>query len=231
MNLAKKLANALLACYISDRQLSARIGRAFWSRGPVVLSGIGRHGRQVFDDFRPLQPTTPDETDYASVLQANLDLTQLFSNVHDVLYSGMGSSMKLMLAGNYVKYVDDFRRAIEGWKSIWGTLTCECFPPSIKCQLTLPGPPNIKATLQMSYEYLRLYTNAYAFQATVTRAVAAKSSGAVSANEPPHNGIPSLPDARFIYESVDAAKSLLSIINSYIDAENCLRYLPLRFSL
>jgi hypothetical protein len=37
----------------------------------------------------------------------------------------MGSSMKLMLAGNYVKYVDDFRRAIEGWKSIWGTLTCE----------------------------------------------------------------------------------------------------------
>lgn len=204
------------ACYISDRQLSARIGRAFWSRGPVVLSGIGRHGRQVFDDFRPLQPTTPDETDYASVLQANLDLTQLFSNVHDVLYSGMGSSMKLMLAGNYVKYVDDFRRAIEGWKSIWGTLTC---------------PPNIKATLQMSYEYLRLYTNAYAFQATVTRAVAAKSSGAVSANEPPHNGIPSLPDARFIYESVDAAKSLLSIINSYIDAEACLRYLPLRFSL
>lgn len=72
-----------------------------------------------------MQPQTPDETDYASVLQANLDLTQLFSNVHDVLYSGMGSSMKLMLAGNYVKYVDDFRRAIEGWKSIWGTLTCK----------------------------------------------------------------------------------------------------------
>jgi len=39
----------------------------------------------------------------------------------------MGSSMKLMLAGNYVKYVDDFRRAIEGWKSIWGTLTCEAY--------------------------------------------------------------------------------------------------------
>ncbi|KAH8752075.1 hypothetical protein BGZ57DRAFT_99656 [Hyaloscypha finlandica] len=203
------------ACYISDRQLSARIGRAFWSRGPVALAGIGRHGRQ-FDDFRPLQPQVPGDTDYASVLQANLDLTQLFSNVHDVLYSGMGSSMKLMLAGNYVKYVDDFRRAIEGWKSIWGTLTC---------------PPNIKATLQMSYEYLRLYTNAYAFQATVTRAVAAKSQGALRTNESPHNGVPSLPDARFIYESVDAAKTLLSIITSYIDAESCLRYLPLRFSL
>ena len=93
------------------------------------------------------------------------------------------------------------------------------------------GPPNIKATLQMSYEYLRLYTNAYAFQATVTRAVAAKTQGALRTNESPHNGVPSLPDARFIYESVDAAKSLLSIITSYIDAVNCLRYLPLRFSL
>lgn len=90
----------------------------------MALSGVGRHGRQTFDDFQPLQPQTPEETDYASILQANLDLTQLFCNVHDILYSGMGSSMKLMLAGNYVKYVDDFRRAIEGWKSIWGTLTC-----------------------------------------------------------------------------------------------------------
>jgi len=95
----------------------------------------------------------------------------------------------------------------------------------------LIGPPNIKATLQMSYEYLRLYTNAYAFQATVTRAVAAKSQGILGANQTSHMGVPSLPDARFIYESVDAAKSLLSIINSYIDAETCLRYLPLRFSL
>lgn len=90
----------------------------------MAVTAVGRHGRQTFDEFRPLQPESPDETDYASILQANLDLTQLFSNVHDVLYSGMGSSMKMMLAGNYVKYIDDFRRAIEGWKSIWGTLTC-----------------------------------------------------------------------------------------------------------
>lgn len=49
--------------------------------------------------------------------------------------------------------------------------------------------------------------------------------------EIPVNGIASMPDARFIYESVDAAKSLLSIVNSYIDAETCLRFLPLRFAL
>jgi len=130
------VANFNLACYISDRQLSARIGRAFWSRGPVAIAGVGRHGRQTFDEFLPLQPQTPDETDYASILQANLDLIQLFSNVHDVLYSGMGSSMKLMLAGNYVKFIDDFRRAIDGWKSIWGTLTCRFRWKRFQCVLT-----------------------------------------------------------------------------------------------
>ena len=107
------------ACYVSDRQLSARIGRAFWSRGPGPLAGLGRH------EFPTLQPLSPGDDDHASIFQASLDLTQLFSNVHDVLYSGMGSSMKAMLIGNYVKYVDDFRAAIVGWKSIWGTLTCK----------------------------------------------------------------------------------------------------------
>ena len=221
----------MAACYISDRSLSARIGRAFWSRGPVALTGI-RNGRRTFDDFPSLQPQSEEETDYASILQANLDLVQLFSNVHDVLYSGMGNSMRLMLAGNYVKYVDDFRSAIIGWKSNWLTLTCKYLANPTKSKLLTcgTGPPNIKAALQMSYEYLRLYTNAYAFQATVSRAIAGKGQPGMK-DEAPHKGVPSLPDARFIYESVDAAKSLISIINCYVDAENCLRFMPLRFSL
>jgi hypothetical protein len=75
-------------------------------------------------DFPSLQPQSAVDDDYASILQATLGLTQLFTNVHEVLYSGMGNSMKMMLVGNYVKYVDDFRQAISNWKSIWGTLTC-----------------------------------------------------------------------------------------------------------
>lgn len=106
--------------------LSARIGRAFWSRGPQPLLSLGGQSRH---DFPSLQPQLPGEDNHASIFQAHLDLTQLFSNVHDILYSGMGSSMKMMLAGNYVKYVDDFRGAIVGWKSVWGTLTCR-----VSCQ-------------------------------------------------------------------------------------------------
>ncbi|OWO97985.1 hypothetical protein B2J93_8210 [Marssonina coronariae] len=107
---------------------------------------------------------------------------------------------------------------------------CPLFIMGSSMKLMLAGLPNVNATLHMFYEYLRLYSNAYAFQATVTRAAAAKSQAMVAANEPPHVEIPSPPDARFIHKSVDAAKSLLSITNSCIDPEDCLRYLPLRLS-
>ncbi len=39
------------------------------------------------------------------------------------------------------------------------------------------------------------------------------------------------PDARFIYESIDAANSLLSILNSFIDPVAGLKYMPLKYSL
>jgi hypothetical protein len=104
---------------MSDRQISVRIGRGFWSRGPGPVTVLDRQG------FPSLQPQSADEDNYASILQATMELTQLYSNVHDVLYSGMGSSMKMILVGSYVKYVDDFRTSINSWKSVWGTLTCK----------------------------------------------------------------------------------------------------------
>jgi hypothetical protein len=75
-------------------------------------------------DFPSLQPHSPGEEDLAKIYQATLDLTQLYSNVHDVLYSGMRTSGQMMLMGDYVKYVDDFRMAISRWNRVWGTITC-----------------------------------------------------------------------------------------------------------
>jgi len=94
------------ACYISDRQISIRLGRAFWSRGPGPLTTLRK------EDFPMLAPSGPGEEDYASIFQATLELTLLFSNVHDVLYSNPGNSMRNHLAGGYIKYIDDFRSAI-----------------------------------------------------------------------------------------------------------------------
>lgn len=208
----KRLAWA--SCYVADRLISVRIGRAFWSRGPGPMTGLSKQ------DFPSLQPLAPGEEDYARIFQATLDLTQLYSNVHDVLYSGMRTSGQMMLMGDYVKYVDEFRSSIAHWNRIWGSMNCS---------------HHIKVTLQMSYEYLRLYTNAFAFQAAISQAMSSKpKSDAHAQREHLRNvfsNIGAKPDNRFIWASVASAKSYLTILNNDIDPVNHLRYMPLRFYL
>jgi hypothetical protein len=212
-----------------DRQISVRTGRAFWSRGPGPLTGFTR------GDFPTLQPKSSKDENYASIFQATLELTQLFSNVHEVLYNQRGSQLKALLVKDYIKYIDDFRAAIKGWNSLWGTLTCACCPDFQLKNLIADetsiviGSTNLKATLLISYDYLRLYTNAFAFQATFRRPRASKHKQ--QTQRPTFVSIASDPDARFIYEALDAAKSLLVTVNNFVDPETCLRYMPLRFYL
>ncbi|EUC44195.1 hypothetical protein COCMIDRAFT_27425 [Bipolaris oryzae ATCC 44560] len=213
------------AAYVSDRHISIRIGKAFWSRGPGPLTTLRR------EDYPPLIPKNPNEEDHASIFQANLELTQLFSNVHDTLYSNPSSSFRSQMSGSYIKFIDDFRSAMYGWKSVWGTLTCS---------------PPLKACLLMSYDYLRLYTNAFAFQATVLRALPSTSASTDSPAGAPSNtdigrmqapqrvfvnNVGAVGDARFIYEGLDSAKAILTTVNNFVDPERSLRFMPLRYYL
>lgn len=202
------------ACFMADRHVSIRVGKAFWARGPGPLTTLNRN------DYPSLLPQNPNEEDYASIFQANLELTSLFSNVHDVLYSNPGSSFRSHLSGGYIKFIDDFRSAIYGWKSVWGTLTCS---------------PHLKATLLMSYDYLRLYTNAFAFQATIKRVATKQGNPNVNMQMPSgvfaKNNVATNGDARFIYEGLDAAKAILTTANNFVDPEKMLRFMPLRFYL
>lgn len=92
--------------------------------------------------------------------------------------------------------------------------------------------PLIKATLLLSYDFLRLYVNAFAFQAALNRAIA-------QARTSPNTALPMGPlfdlagtfDARFIYEAIDAANSLLGTLNSFIDPAEGLKYMPLKYYL
>ncbi|OKL64725.1 hypothetical protein UA08_01076 [Talaromyces atroroseus] len=206
---------AWTSCYISDRLISVRIGRAFWSRGPGPMTGFVSH------DFPSLQPVTEGDEDYAKIIQATLELTQLYNNVHEILYSGMRTSNQMMLMGDYIKYADDFRTAISRWNQTWGCLNCS---------------PHIKITLQMSYEYLRLYTNAFAFQAAISQAIVRKPDMADQHHQREHlrgtfSNIASMPDARFIYESLEAAKTYLNILVGSISPEQHLRFMPSRYYL
>ncbi|TKA80485.1 hypothetical protein B0A55_02318 [Friedmanniomyces simplex] len=203
------------ACYMSDRQISVRIGKAFWSRGPGPMTALRAQ------DFPSLQPRPNRHDDFAAIFQANLELTQLFSNAHDVLYATKSRSNQLNFGGEYVKYIDDFRVALRSWHSTWGVFTCS---------------PPLKASLILSYEYLRLYVNAFAYQATLNRLVAqvqSASSNGQQTRSPtyPFSDIAATPDARFIYDSIDAAKSLISTFNSFVDPVETFRFMPLRYYL
>ena len=92
----------------------------------------------------------------------------------------------------------------------------------------------MQATLQMSYEYLRLYTNAFAFQAAISQSLTRRKSGAHSQREHlrmTFHDVASMQDARFIFESVDAAKAYLTILVDSVDPEKYLHFMPLRFYL
>lgn len=100
--------------------------------------------------------------------------------------------------------------------------------------LTKPVTPSVKAALILSYEFLRLYINAFAFQATISRAITrARQSPppSRSAVRPLFADLAGAPDARFIYESIDAANTLLSTLNDFIDPATALRYMPLKYYL
>lgn len=96
--------------------------------------------------------------------------------------------------------------------------------------------PPLKASLSLSYEYLRLYCNAFAWQATLNRLVAQAKASNNNPQQPTSAyafgpDIAAAPDARFIYDSIDAAKSLLLTFNSSIDPYETFRFMPLRYYL
>jgi hypothetical protein len=87
-------------------------------------------------------------------------------------------------------------------------------------------------------EYLRLYVCAFAFQAVLYRASRVvpdethhtRASETAESLDFPNTTMAS-PDARYIYDALDAAESLLKIFIEDFDPEKHLRYLPARFYL
>lgn len=183
------------------------MGQAFWSRGPALSA------RFTADDFPSLQPQYTAGEDFASLLQAQVELTTLFGNAHDILFASKQRTAELMARGDYTKYIDDASRAVVAWESAWSRLTAS---------------PHLKCCLKMMEKYLCLYVNAFAFQAVLYRA----SVSGVDVSKPcfPHSTMAS-PDARHIYEAVNAAEALLKIVTEDVDPEKHLRYMPARFYL
>ncbi|KPM46114.1 hypothetical protein AK830_g405 [Neonectria ditissima] len=201
------------ACYMSDRQVSIRLGKGFWSRGPGPSISLRAA------DFPSLRAQKLGNDDFALLFQAHLEITQLFSNAHDMLYSSTDHREQLYAGGEYVRYIDDLSAVLRRWKLAWGGLSFV---------------PLAKASLMLCYDFLRLYINAFAFQANLYRAVRrarGRMSSSAELKEPLFSDLAGAPDARFIYESIDAANSLLCTLNSFINPETGLKFMPLKFYL
>lgn len=193
------------------------MGQAFWCRGPALST------RFTANDFPALQPRHPYDEDYASLIQAQVELTTLFGNAHDILFASRSRTAEIMMRVDYTKYVDDTSRAMYAWKHVWRSLAVS---------------PHLKSCLTLMQEYLRLYVNAFAFQAVLYWASASNISSSDSDENDnsrttlvfPGSTMAS-PDGRSIYEAVNAAETLLKIIVEDIDPEKHLRYMPARFYL
>ena len=196
-----------------------------------------------------------ENNDEADVFQANYELTQLFSNAHDILYASRDHRDRLFSTGDYAKYlVRAQSRLILFVANSFLTRTTSEPPYASGMRIGAPsavrilsligalrklmskiGPAHLKSSLILSYEYLRLYINSFAYQATLSRALAASSASSGTGKRGSWSShfatVAGQPDARFIYEAFDAAKVLLSTFSSFIDPVTCLRFMPLKYYL
>lgn len=185
------------------------MGQAFWCRGPALSTRLTVH------DFPTLQPTPSCQEDFASWLTAQVELTTVFGNTHDILFASPSRTSELMVRGDYITYVDDANRSISAWQIAWESIAVS---------------PHLKSCLTLMREYLRLYVNAFSFQAVLYRA-----SRSIEGHRPTSVSFPdslmASPDARHIYNAIAAAESLVKVVTEDFDPVKNLRYMPDRFYL
>lgn len=227
-------------CYLYDRTLGLRTGLAFWSRGPALcfqgFSDISQTGEAAARENFPYMllagaEETYDSYDSASMMQATIELTQIMTNAHEVLFSTPSRTSALVAKGEYYKFLDHFRRALESFCQVW---------KGKRWRLD-----SVRELVWCTYHFVRLYVAAFAFQAHVQRAQrrAEKerelreqreqreqqqqgygggddAQRELSQQRSPRGapvisifprGTATSPDAVYIYESIDAAHEILRI--------------------
>lgn len=230
--------------------MSLRLGRAFWSRGPTLcfqgFSASSQTGPRAAPSNFPYlteirapegaPPGYPEQEDLASLVQTYLELTQLMSNAHDVLYPNAARTRSLVLYGEYFKYIDELARSLDGFKVLWREKKWKLFP--------------LTDTVWAMFYYTQLYICAFSFvseynlpvadmqQAHVERAsLRAEEEYRENTNAPRPSislfprGAAASPDARYIFQSIDAARQLVTICVDSLHPGGALPYLPNRFLL
>ncbi|WRT70083.1 uncharacterized protein IL334_007077 [Kwoniella shivajii] len=230
-------------CYLFDRHISIRLGKGFWARGAAVCfqgySSSAQTGPAAGHGNFPFLSEIGDEEDhpqddYASLIQAYLELTQLMSNAHDVLYPNASRTRSLVMHGEYFKYLDEMARSLDAFKVLWRKKQWKVFP--------------LTDILWTIFYYVQLYICAFSFQAHVERAtmraekeyrILQQSQQAKDDHTPTARprlslfprGAAQSPDARYIFHMCDAAREILHICVNKLYPGGALPYLPTRYLL
>ncbi|OCF41353.1 specific RNA polymerase II transcription factor [Kwoniella heveanensis CBS 569] len=217
-------------CYLYDRTID-KTGLAFWSRGPslcfVGYSHISQTGSAAARENFPLQ-LSPGEVndenthdDSASLMQALVELTQIMTNAHDILYPSKSRTAILVRQGEYFLFLDHFRRALDSYRSIW--------KPKKWSNATL------HELSWMTFHFVRLYISSFGYSAHVKRAQWRAEEEAQAGREAARHpvqifprGSATSPDAIYIYESIGSANEILHI-SLRLAQMGSFRYLPLRY--
>lgn len=92
-------------CYLFDRHVSLRLGMTFWSRGPSVsfegLPSATQTGPSAgafnFPSLRLIEPGQGEpQEDFASLVQAYVELTQIMTNAQSCLYANERRTKQLV---------------------------------------------------------------------------------------------------------------------------------------
>nr|ODN90968.1 specific RNA polymerase II transcription factor [Cryptococcus depauperatus CBS 7855] len=224
-------------CYLYDRTideltlpLRLRTGLAFWSRGPALCfvgySHISQTGEAAARLNFPLQLSQSTElngaahNDSASLMQSLVELTQIMTNAHDILYPSKLRTETLVKQGEYFLFLDHFRRALDSYQSIW--------KPKKWSNITLED------LSWMTYHFVRLYISSFGYSAHVKRAQWRADEESLSGRDGSRQvqlfprGSATSPDALYIYDSIGAANEVLHT-SLRLAQQGSLRYLPSRY--
>ncbi|WVW86321.1 hypothetical protein I302_108363 [Kwoniella bestiolae CBS 10118] len=216
------------------RHVSLRLGKGFWARGAAVcfqgFSAASQSGPAAgFGNFPFLREIADDQDhpqeDFGSLIQAQLEMTQLMSNAHDTLYPNASRTRSLVIHGEYFKYLDEI---------LWGKKRWKMFP--------------LTDIMWTMFYYTQLYICAFSFvsdlesrppltsqQAHVERAtLRAEEEHRRSQNTKLSlfpRGAAQSPDARYIFHMCDAAREILNICVNKLYPGGALPYLPTRYLL
>lgn len=200
-------------CFLLDRQISIRVGKPFWHRSPGMT--IQHLHSDPADDFPQLRKIEGLQDDYAAYLQCLMQLTQVLSNAHDLLYSSKSHSFAIARAEQYYKTVDDFATALSRFRDKWHKRPWQTYP--------------VNECVWISYHHLRLYIYSFSLHGHMVKAESC-SEGRRPIDYFP-TGLMGSVDARFIIEAMNAGADILRLAISRFQAPGALACLPLRFFL